>query len=238
MDYQDVERNITKQEIEEYLKQLNKKLADMGKYGEMIIGGGAAMTMVWGARDATHDIDALFHPKEDMRGIIKEIANENNIREDWLNDALKAFLTPQMNSTMFKEYSNLIIRHLNADCMLATKLTAARDKVDRNDAVFLMKKLNIKNIDELYDLVEKYTDKSQQTPKSYYFIQEVYEVYRREINKETPEKLPSVIAKKQKNKEPEKASLLNRINAEKKNVEEYKKTKGKDHINKKNDLEL
>jgi len=60
-------RTLSKDDILIYLKLMNDKLAKQNLIGEVSICGGAAMTLVYDARDSTFDIDALYKPKEVMR---------------------------------------------------------------------------------------------------------------------------------------------------------------------------
>ena len=130
--------DMTKQDIEKYLNEVNKKLAERGKHGEIVMAGGASLTVVYNARNATHDIDALFRPSKEFREIISEIANENDLKDDWLNDGVKGFFTEKMNANLYKEYSNLSVYSIDAEGLLALKLTSARlDSKDMRDSITL-----------------------------------------------------------------------------------------------------
>lgn len=136
------------------------------------------MALVYGARGSTKDIDALFEPSSKMREIISKIAYKHNLQEDWLNDSVKGFFTEQMQSDLYKEYSNLTIYTINAEAMLAMKLTSARfESNDQEDSLFLMNYLNITNIDQLYRIVDRYIPKNRKTINSHYFIQDTFEKY-------------------------------------------------------------
>lgn len=39
--------DMTKQDIEKYLNEVNKKLAERGKHGEIVMAGGASLTVVY-----------------------------------------------------------------------------------------------------------------------------------------------------------------------------------------------
>lgn len=71
------------------LGELDKKLATNDEHGYVIIVDGAAMALVYGIRDSTRDIDAIFEPKIEMLSYIREIADEQEISYDWLNDSVK-----------------------------------------------------------------------------------------------------------------------------------------------------
>lgn len=179
-------KELTKKEILGYLEEINHKLTMENKYGEILIAGGAALTLVFNARNSTHDVDAVFRPKEDLRSIIENIAACNDLEEDWLNDGVKGFITPAMKSNVFIEYSNLTVSNLDAESLLAMKLTSARTySKDMDDSIFLMKTLDIKSQDELFNIIEKYTHSNQQTIQAQYFTIEAYEKYcsRQELEK-------------------------------------------------------
>ena len=181
---------LSRNEIEQLLARVNEKLRGRGKHGEIIIAGGATLVLVFNARTATKDIDALFKPSPEIREIINEIACENDLDSDWLNDGVKGFFTEKMRADLYKEYSNLSIYTVDAESMLALKLTSARtDSTDMKDSIVLMKHLGIESEDELFDIIEEYTDANSRTARSYYFTQETFAMYRKEKSpeKEQPE---------------------------------------------------
>jgi len=172
--------NLNKSEILAYFEEINHRLALNDKHGEILIVGGAALALVFDARDSTYDIDAIFHPKEDMRKIIKSMAEDYNLHHDWLNDGVKGFITDKMKSEQHFSYTNLTVSSINAEGLLAMKLTSARSLTqDMEDSVFLMNELNIQSPEELFDILDKYTYTNQQTPAVKYFTLEAFERYQR-----------------------------------------------------------
>lgn len=167
---------LSKKDILEYFELVNDELAKLNKYGEILIGGGAALTLIYEARDSTYDIDAIFHPKADLRDIISKIAKEKELQEDWLNDGFKAFVNPKMEQSIYKQYSHLTVNSINPEPLLAMKLTSAREgSHDFNDSLTLARYLNITTEKELFNIVETYTHPNQQTIASRYFIMSVFE---------------------------------------------------------------
>lgn len=146
---------LTKKDIEKYFMEINKRLSFLGKHGEIIMTGGAALTVVFNARNSTYDIDAIFEPKEDLNKIIKDMSAEYDIHKDWLNDA---------------------------DCLLALKLTSARAfSKDMEDSITLMNLLKIDNEGQLFNIIEQYIPKDRQTAQAYFFTQEAYRKYSERI---------------------------------------------------------
>lgn len=84
---------MTKQQIKKYLKMLNDQLAEMGIKGEICLYGGAIMCMVFDARPATKDIDAVFKPEQKIHLAALRIAKEHHLPLDWLNDGVKGYLS-------------------------------------------------------------------------------------------------------------------------------------------------
>jgi hypothetical protein len=170
---------LKKDDILRYFDEINKHLASTNERGEILIAGGAALTLVFDARDSTYDIDAIFEPKEDMRQIIKAVARANSLDDDWLNDAVKGFMTDKMNFSTFLEYSHLTVSSLDAESLLAMKLVSARPAPakDMQDSIFLIKILGISSEEQLYEIIEKYTHYSRHTLKSKYFAMEAFAQY-------------------------------------------------------------
>ncbi|EDN72794.1 conserved hypothetical protein [Beggiatoa sp. SS] len=83
---------MTKQEIKNYLEQLNERLESTDIKGEICLYGGAVMCLVYNARPSTKDVDAIFEPVLKLRKAIEEVAHANNLNEDWLNDSVKGFV--------------------------------------------------------------------------------------------------------------------------------------------------
>lgn len=71
---------MTKQQIKKYLKMRNEQLAEMGIKGEICLYGGAIMCMVFDARPATKDIDAVFKPEQKIHLAALRIAKEHHLK--------------------------------------------------------------------------------------------------------------------------------------------------------------
>lgn len=167
-------------DINQLLGELNDKLAERGEHARLIIGGGAVMTTCFNSRPSTQDIDGIFEPSPIIRLLVREIASEHSLDDDWLNDGMKGFVNPEtMGTVPFADFSNLKVLRFDDRSMLALKLTAARfdGQKDLLDSLRLMQSLRIQTIDELYDLVSATAYRNQLTPKVDYFIQELFAEY-------------------------------------------------------------
>jgi hypothetical protein len=162
-------------EMLKYLEELNSRLERINREREIIIFGGAAMTLVYEARDATRDIDAKFRSSVELRRIIKNISDDFEIDEGWLNNDGERYITDRMPTSLYLEYSNLKVYTVNADCLLAMKLTSARmDSSDMDDSIFLMGLLDIQTESQLIDLIEKYIDDDNRDASTKFFTSEAF----------------------------------------------------------------
>jgi len=176
-------RELSKKEMLEYFEVINQKLAKNGKHGEIVLAGGASLAMVFDARDSTRDIDAIFQPSEEMRQIVKDMADEYDLPDDWLNDGVKGYISEKMNQKKYISLSNLDVYSIDAEGLLAMKLTSARvDTKDMEDSIFLMKLLNIREEKVLFAIIDKYTHPNQRTIASKYFTQEAFEKHINGLN--------------------------------------------------------
>ena len=216
--------DLTKENILKYFEEINEQLSEQNKFGEIVIAGGAALALVYNARNATQDIDAIFSPKEAFRQIIKRIGNKYNLEDDWLNDGVKGFFTDKMTASVYKEYSNLTVRSIDAECLLAMKLTSARtDTNDAGDSIVLMKHLCIKELDELYDIMEKYALRNQLTAQAKFFAMEIFERYYKER-----EKCIFCKGKETLSGSKTKTTLMERLEEGKRKAAEYEKSDSTD----------
>lgn len=69
-------------EIKKYLTELNDELRAIGVKGEICLYGGAVMCLVYNARPATKDVDAIFQPTMEMRQAIERVAATYDLPSD------------------------------------------------------------------------------------------------------------------------------------------------------------
>jgi hypothetical protein len=98
-----------------------------GEPVEILVGGGAALVLLYGAREATKDVDALavitVEPAT-VRSAAVRVADRMGLPEDWLY-----------------EKSALTVRAVAPRQLLAMKLSAWRDDIDIADARLLLSKV-------------------------------------------------------------------------------------------------
>ena len=135
---------MSRADMLKYFEELNSRLRSISRSCDIVVFGGAAMALVYEARDATRDIDAKYRSSIELRRVIKSISEDFEIDNGWLNNDGEHYVTDKMPSSLYLEYTNLKVYVVNADCLLAMKLTSARmDSTDMDDSIFLMDILGI-----------------------------------------------------------------------------------------------
>jgi len=144
--------------------------------GELYLVGGAVMCLALNARDATRDVDALFKPTRIIRQAAARVAAEANVPEDWLNDAVKGYLSPRGDFDPFLELPHLRVFVARPPYLLAMKCAAMRlgeEFHDVDDVRYLLRYLNISSVCEAIDVVTQYFDESQLLPKTNLALEEI-----------------------------------------------------------------
>jgi hypothetical protein len=166
---------MDKNQIRACLEKLNEELRLMDVKGEVCLYGGAVMCLVYDARPNTKDIDAVFKPTQQIREAIKRIAEAYNLKEDWLNDAVKGYVVVHPQKALLN-LSNLKIFVPEPDYLLAMKTLAARvEGTDKQDVQFLINLLGLKSAQEVFSILEKYYPRQHIKPATQFFIEELFE---------------------------------------------------------------
>lgn len=146
------------------------KLRSEEEIGEIHIYGGAIMCLCLNAREQTKDIDAIFTPKNEIYKFVEEIAEEESISQDWLNDGIKGFLSANDNVYLLENMSNLKIYVANPEYLLAMKVLSARTEEDQHDLYdmkFLINRLGLTDPEEVINIVLKYFSEDTLKPMTY-----------------------------------------------------------------------
>ncbi|CAN5529728.1 DUF6036 family nucleotidyltransferase [soil metagenome] len=166
---------MTAQEIEQYLREVGSELALQNVKGEICLYGGAVMCLGFKARPATKDVDAIFEPVKYIRQAITKIAEEYNLRQDWLNLAVKMFVVEHEKKILF-DFPNLKVYVPTADYLLAMKVLAARaDTQDVSDIRFLLENLKLGDISKVVEIVRKYYPKKEIKVETIFLLEEIFE---------------------------------------------------------------
>ncbi|MCL6635298.1 MAG: hypothetical protein K6T29_05955 [Peptococcaceae bacterium] len=148
------------EQIRDLLHVLSERLEKKGLKGEITIYGGTVMALVYKARLATKDIDAVFEPVEVIYQIADDMSITCGLPRGWLNDAVRRYTSENKDVLVYADLPGLRILIPSEKYMLAMKCLAARDS-DFDDIVFLIKRLGLKSSDQLFDIIEEYYDFSK-----------------------------------------------------------------------------
>jgi len=111
---------------------------------ELWIVGGAALVLLYGARETTKDVDAFTFDaagSTDLRAAATAVAGRLGLPEDWLNDGAKGYCQGLAPGEVLFRAKGLVARAVAAPQLLAMKLSAWRDDIDVGDARLLLSKV-------------------------------------------------------------------------------------------------
>jgi hypothetical protein len=141
-----------------------------GERAEIVVVGGAALVLLFEARNTTKDVDAFFLKPDasTIRSAAARVARALDWPEDWLNDAAKGYLVGLTMGTVLYESGFLIARAASLPQLLAMKLAAWRDAVDRDDARLLLSRMPGLS-DDVWRIVKPFVPAHQIDKASYAF---------------------------------------------------------------------
>ena len=167
---------LAKREIERLFELLDRELARAHQTGEVYLVGGAVMCLVYDARASTKDVDALFKPASIIRAAARRVALEAQIPEDWLNDAVKGYLSERGDFRSYVDHANLRVMVAAPEYLLAMKCLAMRigaEFHDEADIRFLLRLLDITRYDDALAVITRYYPKKRFPQKTIYALEEM-----------------------------------------------------------------
>jgi hypothetical protein len=165
---------LSRGQIIEALTRLASVLEAQGVQGEMYLVGGAAIALAYDARRATRDVDAIFTPKQAIYEAAKVVAEEMNLPENWLNDAVKLYLRGEdSEAAPVLELPGLRVQIASPRYLLALKLLASR-REDEGDIRLLLDQLQIQSVDEAIALLLSVYPEAQILPKTRFMLEEIF----------------------------------------------------------------
>lgn len=167
---------LSSSDIRRLLGMLDSELAAVKATGELHLVGGAVMCLVLGARSATRDVDGMFKPTRVIREAAARVAARADVSPNWLNDAVKGFLSPQGEFVPFLELPNLRVFTAEPRYLFAMKCAAMRlgeTSRDLEDVRYLLRYLNIETAAEALAIVTRYFDGKTLLPKTKLALEEL-----------------------------------------------------------------
>jgi hypothetical protein len=135
--------SLSVDDIRQAFAALSEELESRRHRAEMVVVGGAALVLLFHARESTKDVDAYFVKPEAsvMREAAEAVANLLNLPSDWLNDGAKGYLVGITTGEVLYASEALTVRAASIEQLLAMKLAAWRDAIDRDDAQLLLSRI-------------------------------------------------------------------------------------------------
>jgi hypothetical protein len=146
---------LSAKDIRTAFDALSSELAKTQEQAEFVVVGGAALVLLFGARQTTKDVEAYFVKPEAalVRNAASRVAGSLDLPDDWLNDGAKAYIVQITAGPILYESESLLVRAPSTAQLLAMKLAAWRDEIDRDDARLLLSKVP-GTFDEVRELIE------------------------------------------------------------------------------------
>jgi hypothetical protein len=131
---------LSADDIERAFAALSDELQRHRRRAELVVVGGAALVLLFRARESTKDVDAYFVEPEAsaVREAAEAVARRLDLPGDWLNDGAKGFLVSVSTGEMLYDSPSLTVHAASTAQLLAMKLAAWRDAIDRADARLLL----------------------------------------------------------------------------------------------------
>jgi hypothetical protein len=167
---------LTAARILSLLESLNAELARQSVRGEIFLAGGAVMCLVFKAREATKDVDALLVPAAAIRDAAERVGQREGLPSGWLNDAVKGFFSQTGRFEIYAEMSNLRIFAPHPEYLLAMKCLAMRlgeEFQDRNDVRLLLNILKIARLDDAKAILMRYYPLERYPVRALYVLEEL-----------------------------------------------------------------
>ncbi len=168
------EKHFTRARILTALQALGDELLREGVRGQIFIVGGAAIALAYSTRRVTKDIDAVFEPKAAIYRAAEKVAEDLELPEDWLNDAVKTFIPgPDEHSRPLHEIRGIEITTASPRYLLAMKLMAMRFGEDDEDIEFLLSECEVHDVDEALELLQCVYTAREPPLKTRLFLKEI-----------------------------------------------------------------
>lgn len=166
---------IDRETIVRALALLNDRLAAVQQRAELFLVGGAVMCLVHRARPATRDVDGWFTEPAVVRAAARQVAEQLDLPDDWLNDAAKAYVPANAGYEAWQALSHLTIAVVDAPTLLAMKCAAARTAEDAADIRFLARHLGLDSSNAILRLVGRYVPEDQLPVRTRLLLEEMFD---------------------------------------------------------------
>ena len=131
------------------MERLSEILEGRGVKADLYVVGGAAMALAFKARPSTRDVDAVFKRRHEVFKAAAQVAREQGLPDEWLNDGSKRFIgRPDRRPLPILDLPGLRLMAGSPGYLLAMKILADRHDRDRQDLRTLIRILNLRSVEE------------------------------------------------------------------------------------------
>lgn len=174
--------SLDSMKMEEAFARLGNMALEEGRVVDLAVYGGSALAVAYNLRKTTKDVDAVFEKDRDfIRRAVEVVGMEMNLPSDWLNDAVKGYLSPNEAGNMIRFGSfpsesspGLRVFVPSPEYFFAMKCIDMRTgsgSKDVEDAKNLALVCEIKTADEALDIVESFYPDRAIPPKTRFAIE-------------------------------------------------------------------
>ncbi len=96
-------RRLTRARVVRALTRLGELCAERAIKAEIAIYGGTVMMIAYDCRKAPQDVAAIFYPAEEVEPLIRRVAAELKLPDDWMNSGVKTFVGARESRVGFPE---------------------------------------------------------------------------------------------------------------------------------------
>jgi hypothetical protein len=167
---------LTQTDLRRLFELLNRELGRSETQGELFLVGGAVMCLAYAARPSTQEVDAVFRPPTQVREAAARVAVRAKVKADWLNDAVKSFMSSRGDFVPFLELDHLRIMMARPEYLLAMKCLAMRigaEFHDEDDVRYLLRLLEIRTYEKAVTIITKYYPLERFPQKTLYALAEL-----------------------------------------------------------------
>jgi hypothetical protein len=167
---------LTQADLRRLFALLNEELRASSTQGELFLVGGAVMCLAYAVRPSTADVDGWFRPTDKVREAAARVALRARVAPDWLNDAVKGFMSAQGDFAPFMELDRLRVMVAQPEYLLAMKALAMRigaEFHDEEDVRYLLRHLDIRSYDQALAILTRYYPLERFPQKTLYALEEL-----------------------------------------------------------------
>ena len=169
-------RPLSAADLQRLFAALNDELRTVDAVGELYLVGGAVMCLAHSARPTTRDVDAVFRPAAVVREAAARVARKESLDIDWLNDAVKGFLSAAGRFDPYLELDHLRVLVAQPDYLLAMKCLAFRigeGFQDETDIRYLLRHLDVADYDDALAILARFYPLERFPQKTLYALEEI-----------------------------------------------------------------